>query len=150
LQFFRRISPTVNPKDDLFVFHANPKDVDRPIHPPEAVQERVYGEVKQPDDQLRTLLEGTSVSLLSFGHVHMPSVRYWREKTLVNVGSVSLPLDGDPRAKYGLFTWERGDGWTIEHQYVSYDVAQEVALLDELRPPGWMKLSRQLQRGAPR
>lgn len=149
LSFYRRISPTVNPKDDLLVVHANPKDVDQPIHPPEALQKALYGQVKQTDDQLRPLLKGAFTGILAFGHVHVPSVRYWEDETLVNISSVSLPLDGDSRAKYGLLTWERDNGWIIEHQYVSYDVAQEVELLDELQPPGWEKLSQQLQKGAP-
>lgn len=146
LPFHRRVSPTVNPKDDLFIVHANPKDVDQPIHPAETLQEKLYGEIKQPDHQLGPLLEGSLKSVLAFGHVHIPSIRYWEGMTLANISSVSLPLDGDNRAKYGLFTWEDGDGWTIEHHYVDYDVDQEVKLLADLRPPNWEIFSQRLQK----
>jgi hypothetical protein len=58
---------------------------------------------------------------------------------------VSLPQDGDVRAKYGLFTWKDRDGWAIEHRYVSYDIDAEVVLLNRLKPPKWQALSQRLQ-----
>jgi hypothetical protein len=108
---FSRISPTVDPKDDLFIFHANPQDVKRHIYPPVDKQKAVYGEVRQPDDDpaLRHMLREIVCGTLAFGHVHIPSVRRWQDLVLANIRSVSLARDGDRRAKYGLFTW-RGDG----------------------------------------
>jgi predicted phosphodiesterase len=143
LPFFRRFSPTPNPRDDLFVVHANPQDVDRPIHPPESLQEQHYKEVVQPDNALRPLLQNIIADVICFGHVHIPNVRRWQDLTLANISSVSLPLDGDVRARYGLLTWD--DHWTIEHRAVEYDVKQEVEYLQRLKPPQWQSLSRQLQ-----
>jgi predicted phosphodiesterase len=145
LPFHRRVSPTPHPKDDLFVVHANPRDINRPILPPKPLQKRLYGEVKQPDDALRSLLEGQFVGILAFGHVHVPSIRYWKKLTLANISSVSLPQDGDVRAKYGLFTWKNGNRWVIEHRYISYDIDAEVALLNRLKPPKWKVLTQRLQ-----
>jgi len=52
--------------------------------------------------------------VVAYGHLHIPNVRPWRELTLVNVSSVSMPGDGDGRAKYALLEW--GDGrWTARH-----------------------------------
>lgn len=144
LPFHRRISPTPHPKDDLFVVHANPQDVDRPIYPSESLQEQLYGEVKQPDDDLRPLLSDIIAGVIAFGHIHFPNLRQWQRLTLANISSVSLPLDGDSRAKYGLLTWE--EGWTVEHKRVEYDVDHEVDYLSRLQPPNWQTLSRQLQR----
>lgn len=146
LPFHRRVSPTPHPEDDLFIVHANPQDVDQPIHPPESLQEHFYGEVKQPDDDLRPLLSDAIAGTIAFGHVHIPSVRQWQGITLANISSVSLALDGDNRAKYGLLTWD--DGWTVEHMRVEYDVDQEVDYLKRLKPPDWQALSRRLQEGA--
>ena len=146
LPFHQRFSPTPHPKDDLFIVHANPKDVDQPIHPPEALQEQLYGEVKQPDDDLGPLLQDIIAGVIAFGHVHIPSLRRWRDLTLANISSVSLPLDGDIRAKYGLLTWD--NGWTIEHKVVEYDVDQEIDHLSRLKPPDWQKLSRRLLNAA--
>jgi predicted phosphodiesterase len=147
LPFYRRFSPTVHPQDDLLVVHANPKDLEQPIHPPEKLQEELYGEVKQPDEALNPLLSDVAAGVVAFGHIHVPNIRRWRGLTLANISSVSLPMDGDTRAKYGLLTWD--NGWTIDLRRVPYDVDQEVELLTQLKPPKWRKLSRQLQRGVP-
>lgn len=145
LTFQKRVSPTANPKDDLFVVHANPKDVDQPIHPTIELQEKLYGKVEQTDDDLKHLLGDLFVGVLCFGHVHIPNVRQWRDLTLANISSVSLPLDGDPRAKYGLLTWD--DGWTIENRRIEYDVGREVGQLKKLQPPQWEKRSQVLETG---
>ncbi len=147
LPFHRRVSPTPHPRDDLLIVHANPQDVDQPIHPTDPLQQELYGEVKQSDDDLRPLLLDVLAGVIGFGHVHIPNVRQWRDLTLANISSVSLPLDGDSRAKYGLLTWD--DGWTVEHQRVEYDVDQEVDYLNRLKPPNWQKLGRQLQQALP-
>ena len=150
LPFHNRVSPGVNPKDDLFIVHANPRDVDQPIFPPVSLQEKLLGEIKQPDNDptLRHLLEDLDTGVLAFGHIHIPNVRRWQGHTgpitLANISSVSLPLDGDSRAKYGLLTWEDGHGWTIEHQYVPYNINQEKELLREYKPPNWQSLSDRL------
>ncbi len=146
LPFQKRVSPTADPADDLFVVHANPLDVDQPILPTLEIQEEIYGEVKQPDEDLRHLLDGLFVGVLCFGHVHIPNVRQWGDLTLANISSVSLPLDGDTRAKYGLLTWN--DGWQIEHCRIEYDYGQEVENLKRLKPPQWQEGSYQLQTGA--
>jgi hypothetical protein len=73
------------------------------------------------------------------------SIRYWKGLTLANISSVSLPQDGDVRAKYGLFTWKDRGGWAIEHRYVSYNIDAEVVLLNRLKPPNWKALSQRLQ-----
>ena len=65
--------------------------------------------------------------VLAFGHVHVPSVRLWRGRLLVNVASVGLPMDGDPRAAYSVMTWA-GGGWSVSQYRVEYDV-QRVARL---------------------
>lgn len=150
IPFHRRVSPSTNPLHDLFIVHANPRDVDQPIHPTESIQEDLYNEIKQPDDDpgLRHLLSDLETGIMAFGHVHIPNIRQWTgEKgtvTLANISSVSLPLDGDSRAKYGLFTWTDGEGWTISHQYVDYDIGQEREILSQAKPPNWESLSERL------
>jgi predicted phosphodiesterase len=148
LPFHRRISPTVNPQDDLFIVHANPHDVEQHIYPPEAQQKSLYGEIKQADDdaELAHMLRDLEVGVLAFGHLHIPNVRHWEHLMLANISSVSLPLDGDTRAKYGLLEWQDGR-WTVTHHYVSYDVEAEREQLAKLRPPEWESLSHRLQTG---
>jgi predicted phosphodiesterase len=147
LPFHRRISPTPNPRDDLFIVHANPKDVNQIIYPPTSRQEELFGEVKQRDDDLRPLLEDLMIDVLAFGHLHVPNVRRWGDITLANISSVSLPGDGDDRAKYGLLTWADGAGWSVEHRYVEYDVGKELDALAARQPPDWENLIKRLEAG---
>jgi diadenosine tetraphosphatase ApaH/serine/threonine PP2A family protein phosphatase len=75
-------------------------------------------------------------NVLAFGHLHVPFIRQWEGYDLVNVSSVSMPGDGDPRAKYAVFDWD-GKAWTVEHRHVEYDVEEEIAAFRESQPPGW-------------
>jgi predicted phosphodiesterase len=148
LPFLRRISPTANPQHDLLIVHANPQDVDQLILPPEAQQRQMWGEVRQPDVDLDPIMQETVAAVMAFGHYHVPSLRSWNNILLANISSVSLPLDGDPRAKYGLLTWtaagpNQGE-WQVEHRRVAYDIEQEGQVLAERQPPGWQDLQQRL------
>ncbi len=145
LPFHRRVSPTINPNDDLLIVHANPQDTEQHIYPDAERQQELFGEVRQPDNDLalKKMMGELKSGIVAFGHYHVPSIRHWNDLTLVNISSVSLPLDGDHRAKYGLFTWD--NAWTIEHQYVSYDIDEEIAALKKYRPVGWQELITRLQ-----
>ena len=148
LPFLRRISPTTNLHHDLLIVHANPQDVDQPIYPPADQQQEMWGEVRQPDADLLPLLQETVAGVMAFGHYHVPSIRPWRQMLLANISSVSLPLDGDARAKYGLLQWAaqgpNKDSWSVEHRYVEYDVEKERQILADRQPPGWQDLQQRL------
>lgn len=146
LPFHRRISPSVNPHDDLFVVHANPVDVDQIIFPSEGRQKALYGDVRQRDEDLEEMVGEMVTNVLAFGHLHIPFVRHWGDYRLVNVSSVSMPGDGDPRAKYALFEWN-GDEWEVEHRHVEYDVDEEIAAFRQNQPPGWEKAVASLEEG---
>lgn len=109
LPFAQRISPA--PGHDLLVVHANLSDLERPIVPktPEADLDALLLEKGEPD-----------WGALAFGHVHVPFTRQWRGRPLVDVASVGLPMDGDPRAVYAILTWD-GRGWQAAHHRVFYD-----------------------------
>lgn len=110
LPFSHRISPAAG--HDLLVVHANPWDLERPIVP------------KMPEAELDSLLlehGEPNWEALAFGHIHVPFVRRWRGRCLVDVASAGLPMDGDPRAVYAILTWD-GRSWHAEHYRVLYDV----------------------------
>ena len=75
--------------------------------PYDATLERMFGDVVQ-----RTA---------AFGHLHLPFVRAWRGRMLVNVSSAGLPKDGDPLAHYALLT-QRPGGWEVQSRQVAFDV----------------------------
>ncbi|MFN2135054.1 MAG: metallophosphoesterase family protein [Candidatus Promineifilaceae bacterium] len=135
LPFEIRIEPP-DGGDTLLVVHANPQDVDQLIFPPEAEQRRRYNEVRQPDSDLAAIMDGCEARHVAFGHLHLPFVRLWRTKTLYNISSVSMPGDGDGRAKYGVFSWS-GEDWSFEHHFVAYDASGEADAFRHRRPPGW-------------
>lgn len=147
LPFHRRVSPTPHPKDDLFIVHANPQNVDDQILPSEAKQQEIYGEVRQPDSDsdLYHLLQNIQCGVLAFGHVHIPGVRHWENLVLANISSVSQPQDGDPRAKYGLLNWDKDGGWSVAHRYVTYDVEEEMRWFERQQLPGWESYMEQLE-----
>ena len=150
IPFQRRVSPTSNPNDDLLIVHANPRDVNQPIFPNETVQQSIYNEVKQPDNdpKLGQLLSDLNCRVMAYGHVHIPNIRQWNGRsgpiTLANISSVSLPLDGDSRAKYGMLTWNGSAAWEISHRYVEYDIKHERQFLSQKKPPNWESLSERL------
>jgi putative phosphoesterase len=109
--------------NQLLVVHANPKTDDEHIWPDadEATLERLIGD--------------ETASTIAFGHLHLPYVRMWRGKLLVNVASAGLPKDGDPRACYALFT-ERDGGWQVKHRRVPFDVKKVATQLSDCGIPG--------------
>ncbi len=91
------------------------------------------------------LLDGHGELLQVFGHTHLQFRRPLTgegETTLLNPGSVGLPLDGDPRAAYAVLELGR-DGWRIDLRRVEYDVAATVAALrDRFADLPWSERSR--------
>ncbi len=127
LPFSRRISPA--PGHDLLVVHANPHDMEQAIlrRAAEANLDELLLEDGRPP----------AWRALAFGHIHTPFVRTWRERLLVNVSSVGLPMDGDQRAAYAILTWEQsglgGGAWRAEHRRVAYPTA---VVVHEMRTSG--------------
>lgn len=136
LPFSAAINPTADPATALTVVHANPKDVNQIIFPPEAEQQQRYDTIRQADHALTEMLAGWQGQVLAFGHLHLPSIRPWRNRLLLNVSSVSIPGDDDPHAKYALASWD-GASWTAEHIRVAYDAALELEAYRTAQPPGW-------------
>jgi len=104
------------------------------------------------DAELSAMYAGHPSRLAFMGHTHRPHVRDLPERRLVNVGSVGMPLDGDPRACYFLI---RGGhepaAWEIEERRVAYDLAaQEDALRRAFADldPGYFAIMRRQLRDA--
>ncbi len=136
LPFGLRFAPTADAADDLLVVHANPRNWDDIVFPSETDQRTQWGRVRQPDAELQPLFGGLTAAIVAYGHLHIPGVRPWDALTLLNVSSVSMPGDGDGRAKFALVEW--GDGrWAMAHHRVAYDVDAEAAAFRALHPPRW-------------
>lgn len=130
LPFALRIGEDNN---QLLIVHANPKSDDEHVWPDadDATLERFVGE--------------ESATAIAFGHLHLPYVRLWRGKLLVNVASAGLPKDGDPRACYAILT-ERNGGWQVKHRRVVFDVKKVATQLADCGIPGSVELIATLRR----
>lgn len=62
----------------------------------------------------------TEASTVITGHTHLPFSVRWRDKLIVNTGSVGLSLDGNTAAAY-LIATQKGHDWTLQPQRASYD-----------------------------
>jgi len=131
------VSPTPQQKDDLLIVHANPHDLLQVIFPSETRQKELYGQVRQHDDELKPIVGGIRASMIAFGHLHIPNQRNYGNISLVNISSVSLPGDGDVRAKFTTMTWGRDGGWEVELHHMEYSAEEEVRALEDRKPPGW-------------
>jgi len=73
------------------------------------------------DDQFESVYAALGSPLVVYGHIHHSFVRQVSRMTIINSGSVSLSLDGDPRAAYLLL-----DDSTPTIRRVEYDIQKEI------------------------
>jgi len=106
LPMSHRIEPPEGPV--LVVVHATPTSTTDSVTP------------DAPPEALARMLEDAKTRTLAYGHIHRPYVREVPAGTVVNVGSVGLPLDGTPRPAWAILTLE-GGRWRAEIVRVTYD-----------------------------
>ena len=121
------------PENQLLVVHANPSTDDEHIWP------------DADDPTLERLIGSEPATAIAFGHLHIPYVRMWRGKLLVNVSSAGLPKDGDPRVGYA-FLVERSGGWEAKHRRLPFDVKRVATQLADCGIPDSADLISTLRR----
>lgn len=91
-------------------------------------------------------------ALLAVGHTHRSMIRQVEDTLIVNAGSVGLPFDGDPQAKYAQITYS-GQEWQAEIMSVPYDIEKtkrdflETGFIEEAGPLArliWLELEHSL------
>ncbi len=130
LPFSQRFGEDAN---QLLIVHANPTNDDEHVWP------------DADDATLERLIGAETANAIAFGHLHLPYVRVWRGKMLVNVASAGLPKDGDPRASYAIAT-QRSGGWEVKHRRVAFDVKKVATQLADCGIPGSIELIATLRR----
>lgn len=81
--------------------------------------------VDTPDAAVAAMFAGVPACLAFVGHTHRAMIRSVGGRTVVNVGSVGTPLDGDPRAAYVIATRTPAaapGSWGIAQRRVAYDL----------------------------
>jgi diadenosine tetraphosphatase ApaH/serine/threonine PP2A family protein phosphatase len=104
--------------------HASPRSDEENIYP-----DTTETELKQ------ILQDNLPYTLLLCGHTHVPMDRLVAGQRVVNVGSVGLPFDGDPRAGYTLIHLMPGGRYQVEMRRVAYDVEAVVEQLYAVAHP---------------
>lgn len=122
-----------DPQNELLVVHANPTNDHEHLWP------------DADDATLARLIGDEHAAMIAFGHLHLPYVRHWHGRMLVDVASAGLPKDGDPRAGYALFT-ERDGGWEVKHRRVAFDVKKVATQLADCGIPDSTELIATLRR----
>ncbi len=104
---------------------------------PVQYQEIIYhGHGLTPDlsafeiERLTTFMDQHNLEQVFGGHTHIPFVLPLDGKLICNVGSVGMPLDGDPRAAWALMETQAGGSSQVTIRRVAYDVERTLRLLD--------------------
>jgi diadenosine tetraphosphatase ApaH/serine/threonine PP2A family protein phosphatase len=136
-EFLAELPRTYREKGCLFVHGSARNPLNEYMFPEDIYNqrkmERIFALVERLCFQGHTHLPGIFVEQVDdLSEFHSPeqihySYRLNGKKTLVNVGSVGQPRDGDPRACYVLF-----DGETIRFRRVEYDVEETVRKIHAL------------------
>lgn len=102
------------------IFHGSPR----------SVAEYVYEE-----DAGEGMLDAEEVDLLVLGHTHVPFVKSFGDRLIVNPGSVGQPRDHDSRASWALIDTKSK---TCSIQRVSYDIGSAAEAIDAAGLPGFL------------
>jgi len=94
-----------------------------------------------PDsDRWETELEQASADVLLVGHTHIPFVREFGRRIVVNPGSLGQPKTGTPAARYAVWDTARGQSG-IELRSFDYPFERTIAKIDALPIPRGIKHS---------
>lgn len=72
------------------------------------------------DEELVVKMRAEMPALFITAHTHRPFLRWVGETLLINVGSVGLPFDGNPRAGYAQLEW-RDNQWFVNLMRLPYN-----------------------------
>lgn len=88
-----------------------------------------------PESVLAPMFPGVEASWIIRGHNHLPGLRSWGPRQILNLGAVGLPLDGHLAAQFAVLE-RRNLNWRARHVAVPYDVE---ATLRRFRESGYLE-----------
>ncbi len=131
--------PLTTRLEDVFICHGTPTSAWESllwVWQPEGGGEAGGGFYRSRDPrQLRELTGPLGAGVVLCGHTHRPGATFVGQTLVVNCGSVSDQVDGDPRARWTLLE-RRASGWSVEFRAVAYDVEAAVAWASARSPFG--------------
>jgi putative phosphoesterase len=96
------------------------------------------------ESELHALLDGISADVIVLGHTHVPAIRQFDRRVIVNPGSLGQPRYGSPDATYAV--WEDGH-IQIKHLHYDHDATIQRLRLAPLGPEVAEQLSGILETG---
>lgn len=119
LAYMRDLPVSRQLDDKTYLFHASPINQFLGFLPH-------YGEAEYEER-----MAGLDDVTVFVGHTHRALYRAWSRSRIVNGGSVGMPLDGTPHAKYVVITQHKS-GWHVEFRQVDYDIMAVMRDYDRL------------------
>ncbi|MFX0074530.1 MAG: metallophosphoesterase family protein [Candidatus Hermodarchaeota archaeon] len=96
------------------------------------------------ENELNTIISNIDESVLVSGHTHIPFIGKVENKTVFNVGSIGMPIDGDNRASYGIIRVENKSTNCIIRR-VAYPVAETLAIAQNQNFPDFKSYEKKLK-----
>lgn len=139
LEYLRTFQPTVEiPLDagaSLLGFHGSPRSYD----------DIIVATTAEPD--LEEMIAGRRAVVLAGGHAHTQLLRRYRDRLIVNPGSVGLPFErlapggharNPPWAEYAILAWESGRlGIDLRRVPIELDALRRAALASGMPHAEW-------------
>ena len=107
-------------------FYMNHTVPHRPLHH--------YLDKETSDSKLAQYYRDIRAEVMITGHTHIPYVRNFGDKILINPGSVGQPRDGDPRTSFAVFDTAAG---RVELKRLEYDITETSRYLKKLNFPAY-------------
>lgn len=99
------------------------------------------------ENRAKEILENFPTPLILCGHTHIQAGFGWKEKKILNTGSVGVPLKSGGKTQFLLLRDKNGE-WEEEFVSLSYDVSRTLRDLEEekmdVHAPFWNTVTKQL------
>jgi predicted phosphodiesterase len=82
-------------------------------------------------EKLLEYMEVEKIKQVYCGHTHVPFFKEFGDKRICNVGSVGVPVDGDPRAAWGMLMENSNGNKTVTIRRVAYEISEILQKIDE-------------------
>ncbi len=108
----------------IVMIHGSPRD---------HLSEYIYPD--HPDSLFKDFLRSTGADVLVLGHTHIPFVKKFGRKLVVNPGSVGQPRDGNPKASFATLDPRKGE---IEIRRIEYTIERTQEKIVKAGLPGFL------------